>query len=82
MKIEKKAAKALKKMPSNISKSFLKAFKKIESGETKGLDIKPMQGSYKNYTRLRIGDYRAIYTIDMEVIVITAGPRGKVYKGR
>lgn len=33
-----------------------------------------------DYSRLRIGDYRAIYTVDLEIIVITTGSRGDVYK--
>ncbi len=78
MKIEKKAAKALKKMPQKLAQRFMAAFHAIEEGNAQDLDIKPMQAS--DYYRLRIGDYRAIYNLDMEVIVIRVGARGDIYK--
>lgn len=70
--------KALQKMPRNTAQQFMDAFENIEAGQTKGLDIKKLKG--RDYSRLRIGKYRAIYTVDMEIIVIHAGPRGGVYK--
>ncbi len=79
MLIRKSAAKALRKMPQAIARRFFDAFDIIEKGETSGLDIKPLVGR-KGYLRLRIGGYRAIYTCDMELIIIHAGPRGDVYK--
>ncbi len=78
MKIEKKALKALLKMPRKTAQRFYAAFESIEAGHTEALDIKKMTNS--PHFRLRIGDYRAIYTLEMEIIVITAGPRGDVYK--
>ncbi|MBQ8209938.1 MAG: type II toxin-antitoxin system RelE/ParE family toxin [Clostridia bacterium] len=45
-------------------------------------DIKAMQG-YENYYRLRVGDYRIIYTLDNDVLlvrVIAVGNRGDIYK--
>lgn len=79
MKIKKEALKALRKMPLATSKRFFKAFDKIEAGDVQGLDIKPLSGR-DGFLRLRIGQYRAIYTVDMELIVITVGARGDVYK--
>lgn len=78
MKIEKKAAKALRKMPTKTAHKFMAAFEAIENGNIRGLDTKPLKAT--RYHRLRIGQYRAIYTIDGEVIVIEAGPRGDIYK--
>lgn len=44
-------------------------------------DIKKLQG-YSNLYRLRIGDYRVIYEVWDEGIVIDAVlPRGEAYKG-
>ena len=80
MKIEKKALKALRKMPQKTADRFMAAFADIEAGQDTAYDITPMKGDHKGYFRLRIGDYRAIYTRDMEIIVITAGPRGDIYK--
>lgn len=79
MKIRKNAAKALRKMPQNMALRFFTAFDKIEAGDVSGLDIKMLAGR-EGYLRLRIGTYRAIYTVEMELIVIRVGPRGDVYK--
>lgn len=79
MKIRKNAAKALRKMPRNMALRFFAAFDKIEAGDVSDLDIKTLAGR-EGYLRLRIGTYRAIYTVDMELIVIRVGPRGDVYK--
>lgn len=45
-------------------------------------DIKPMQGCSGVY-RLRVGDYRILYTVDhdaMTVYVVGMGNRGQIYK--
>lgn len=46
-----------------------------------GEDIKKLKG-YSDLLRLRVGDYRIIYTVDngeLIVIVIDAGNRGEIY---
>jgi mRNA interferase RelE/StbE len=51
--------------------------------DSKQLDIKPMQGADDNLYRLRIGQYRLIYQIvDQELVIflMTAGSRGDVYQ--
>jgi len=78
MEITRSAAKALRKMPKAMAQRFFVAFEKIETGQTLGLDIKPMVGR-DGYLRLRIGRYRAIYTVDFDLIVIRVGPRGDIY---
>lgn len=45
-------------------------------------DIKQMQG-YSSYYRLRVGDYRVIYTVNDDVLlvrVVEIGNRGDIYK--
>jgi mRNA interferase RelE/StbE len=79
MRIGKKALKSLRKMPADTAQRFINGFQAIDKGKTEGLDIKELSGR-ENYSRLRIGSYRAIYTLDMEVIVIRVGPRGDIYK--
>ena len=66
-------------MPVKTRNAFMTAFQDIEDGKTDGLDIKSLSGR-DGYSRLRIGSYRAIYTVNMEIIVIRVGPRGDVYK--
>ncbi len=51
--------------------------------DSKQLDIKLMQGTGDQLYRLRIGQYRLIYQIvDQELVIflMTAGSRGDVYK--
>ena len=78
MQISKSALKALRRMPRTMAQRFLAAFDRLEADDTEGLDIKPLKGR-DGYLRLRIGRYRAIYTITMELVVVRVGPRGGVY---
>ena len=76
--IEKPALKFIDKQSANDKKRILKAIYQLpQTG-----DIKPLKG-YKNYYRLRVGDYHIIYTIEnsiLTVVVTHAGNRGEVYK--
>jgi mRNA interferase RelE/StbE len=45
--------------------------------------VKPMAGEWQGFFRLRQGDLRVIYTLDLPqnlVVVAHIGPRGDVYK--
>lgn len=56
---------------------------KIDPYQNSELDIKAMKG-YDNLFRLRIGQYRFIYQINNDeliVFVLKGGNRGDVYKG-
>jgi mRNA interferase RelE/StbE len=47
------------------------------------LDIKPMQGIGESVFRLRVGQYRLIYRVheqELLIYLMTAGTRGDVYK--
>ncbi len=70
--------KALRRMPVKTSAAFLKAFERIEAGDDHGVDLKKLSG--REGFRLRIGQYRAIYTYETEVIVVDAGPRADIYR--
>lgn len=78
----KSALKTLAKMPKSIAERFLDAFSQMADGmNTDGLSIKPLQG--QEGFRLRIGDYRAIYTVEADrliIEVIKIGSRGDIYK--
>lgn len=76
--IKKKAKKFIDKLPKNERLRIAKAIEMLPNGE----DIKRLKGS-DNLLRLRVGDYRIIYTIDhgeLIVIVVDAGNRGQIYK--
>ena len=78
IEIDKRAAKFIVKQPKPQRERILKAIYKLPYEG----DIKAMQG-YSGYYRLRVGDYRIIYTVNNDVLlvrVIEIGNRGDIYK--
>ena len=76
--IKKKAKKFIDKLPANERKWVVSAIEQLPNGE----DIKKIQG-YDELLRLRVGDYRIIYSVDngeLIVYVVDAGNRGDIYK--
>lgn len=62
---------------------FTELQKALDDGDTTAFDIKALQGHASRW-RLRIGDYRAVYTIEdsqLIVWVLTVGNRRDVYRG-
>ncbi len=75
--IEKRARKFIEKLPRPEKTKVLQAISKLPTGA----DIKSIQG-FDGYLRLRVGDYRIIYTQDdtqFIVCVVDAGNRGQIY---
>ena len=76
--MKKPAKKFIDKLPKNEKIRIIKAIEKLPDG----VDIKKLKG-HDNVYRLRIGDYRILYTVDngeYTVIVINAGNRGQIYQ--
>lgn len=77
--IEKLAEKFIVKLPKPEKERVLKAIYELPEGN----DIKQLKGKKsKGLYRLRVGDYRIIYTVDngeFIVIVVDAGNRGQIY---
>ena len=75
---DKPAQKFILKQPQAQRKRLLIAINKLpEEGDTKALKGRP------GYYRLRVGDFRVIYTIENEKLIIRVvkiGNRGDVYK--
>ena len=78
IEIEKSALKFIAKQPKPQRERLLTAIYALpETG-----DIKPLAG-YKAAYRLRVGDYRVIYTLNNSILLVTVvsvGNRGDVYK--
>lgn len=75
--IKKKAKKFIDKLPKNERLRVARAIEQLPNGE----DIKKLKG-HSDLLRLRIGEYRIIYTVDngeLIVYVIDAGNRGEIY---
>ena len=75
IEITKSAKKSMKKMDAATRNRIIAGIQKIPSG-----DIRKLQG-YENDYRLRIGDYRILYTITGDLITVNdVLPRGEAYK--
>lgn len=75
--IKKKAKKFIDKLPRNEKLRIIKAIELLPNGE----DIKKLKG-HSDLLRLRVGDYRIIYTVDngeLIIYIIDAGNRGEIY---
>ena len=77
--IEKAAEKFIVKLPAPEKERLLRAISRLPEGN----DIKPLKGKRtKGMYRLRVGDYRVIYTVDngkLIIHVVDAGNRGQIY---
>ncbi len=76
--IKKAAKKFIDRLPINEKRRIVSAIERLPNGE----DIKNLKG-HDGLLRLRVGEYRIIYTVDhgeLIVYVIDAGNRGQVYK--
>ena len=75
IQITKTAVKDIKKLDTSTRERILAGINKLPLG-----DVKRLQG-YRNYYRLRIGDFRIIFSLNKDTITImTVLPRGEVYK--
>lgn len=75
--IKKRAKKFIDKLSKNEKIRVVRAIEQLPNGE----DIKKLKG-HSDLLRLRVGDYRIIYTVDngeLTVYVIDAGNRGEIY---
>ena len=77
--IEKAAEKFIVKLPRSDKERVLKAISRLpEQGDIKQLKGQKSRGMF----RLRVGDYRIIYTVDdgqLVVCIVDAGNRGQIY---
>lgn len=72
--ITKTAVKNIKKLDTPTRERIISSIYKLPFG-----DVKRLQG-YNNYYRLRVEDFRVIYSLDGEAITVLAVlPRGEVY---
>jgi len=84
--IDERVEKDLEKVPKYIIQKFLKLLDEFEKDPIRprsGFDLKPMEGYSGNTYRLRIGDYRVLYSVDHEVKkvrITSVQHRGDAYK--
>ncbi len=78
IRIERKALKFINQQPADQKKRILSAIYKLPDEG----DRRRVEGT-KSLLRLRVGNYRVIYTVDHDVFtvyVIDADNRGQIYK--
>lgn len=76
IELKKKPQKFIKSQPPKQQERLLKAISKLPDG-----DVKALSGFMDVY-RLRVGDYRVIYEIRNDILLITVvniGNRGQIY---
>lgn len=76
--IKKPAKKFIDRLPDHEKRRIVAAIERLPNDG----DIKKLQGA-SGYYRLRVGDYRIIYTVDngaLIICVVAAGNRGDIYK--
>jgi mRNA interferase RelE/StbE len=75
--LSKQSTKYYQKAPAQLQAKFDKAFEDILKGEG---DIVAMKGE-PGFFRMRVGDFRIIFSVTADAVVIEKiGPRGDVYK--
>ncbi|MCD6300691.1 MAG: type II toxin-antitoxin system RelE/ParE family toxin [Staphylothermus sp.] len=84
VKIKRKAARTLERLPKEYRLRVLEVLDKLKTNPIpyKDYDIKKLKG-FEDTFRVRIGDIRIVYTIYWSSRMITVhfiGPRGRAYK--
>ena len=82
IKWDSRALKDLKKIDQKKVKSILKKVGELAKNPLMG---KPLKGEFQDYRRLRMGQYRVIYSVIKKIItiqILRVGSRGSVYKNK
>jgi len=76
------ALKSLARMPRNESARIVEKVKQLaKNPHAPNNNVKALKGK-SDACRLRVGDWRVIYTLrdsELVILVLTVGPRGSVY---
>lgn len=78
--LQKPAERFLRKLDKNNQKRVIERLKELEKNPYSGI---PLVGNFAGLWKLRIGDYRVIYTIKNEeliVLVLKIGHRKNIYE--
>jgi len=82
IEFSKKARKSFKKLPQNIQSVILQKIDKLIFFDYDMQNIKKLKGQYKELYRLRVGDYRILFQVKNQkliIIIIDILPRSRSY---
>jgi mRNA interferase RelE/StbE len=82
IEFDRKAIKDFRSIPMPMVKRIKAAIAQLADGPFPS-GHKRLQGHLRDYARIRVGDYRIIYSVEQEalvVLVIRVGHRGEIYK--
>lgn len=74
------ALKALRRIPRNVADLIRQKMQEVAADPAAARNVKKLKG--RDGSRLRVGDWRVVYDIEDEVlvlIIIDVGPRGGIY---
>ncbi len=81
--IEVDAQKFFEASPASLQKKLDRCFEQLKINPRYHPNIKPLKGEYSGYYRYRVGDYRVVYEINDNLILVTIiliAHRSKVYE--
>lgn len=83
IRLSSKAAKYLTGLDKTTATRILNKLESLKVNPYRLQGVKPLTGQLAGLYRLRVGNYRAVYTVKEDgfiVIVLVTGPRGDIYK--
>ena len=83
VRLSLKAEKVFAKSERALAKKLARCFENLENNPRSHPNIKPLKGSYSGYYRYRVGDYRVVYSIEDDLVVVNViiiAHRSKVYE--
>ena len=83
VRLSKDAEKVFAKCNKALAKKLARCFVNLENSPRTHPNIKPLKGSLSGYYRYRVGDYRVVYSIEDELVVVNViliAHRSKVYE--
>jgi mRNA interferase RelE/StbE len=84
--IDKRVERDLEDVPRHVTKRFLRILDEFERNPVRpraGFDVKPLKGFPGNTYRLRIGEFRILYSVDearREVRITSIAHRSSAYR--
>ncbi len=77
------AEKVFAKCNQTLAKKLVRCFQTLEETPRFHPNIKPLKGNYSGYYRYRVDDYRIVYSINDDLVlvnVILIAHRSKIYE--